>query len=103
MQVVELLSRKSGVGKTTLAIHLAVLAEQAGLRARLIDLDPQRSAADWWRAREAETPALIETAPGDLRRVLEGAEADCFDVAVIDPRPASRPMWRMSPRWPTWY
>ena len=61
MKVIGVLSRKGGVGKTTLAIHLAVLAQRAGLRTLLVDLDPQRSAASWWRAREAETPQLVET------------------------------------------
>jgi len=56
MKVIGLLSRKGGVGKTTLAVHLAVLAQQGGQRTLLIDLDPQGSAAAWWRAREAVTP-----------------------------------------------
>jgi hypothetical protein len=38
-----MLSRKGGVGKTTLALHLAVLAQEAGRRTLLVDLDPQRS------------------------------------------------------------
>jgi len=45
MKVIGLLSRKGGVGKTTLAVHLAVLAQQAGRQTLLIDLDPQRSAS----------------------------------------------------------
>jgi chromosome partitioning protein len=88
MKVVGLLSRKGGVGKTTLAVHLAVLAQQAGQRTLLIDLDPQGSAAAWWRARDAETPALVETQPGELRGILDAARADGVDLVVVDTRPS---------------
>jgi chromosome partitioning protein len=88
MKVLGLLSRKGGSGKTTLAVHLAVQAQASGRRALLLDLDPQRSAADWWRAREAEVPQLVETDPGSLRSVLEAARADGVSLAVIDTRPS---------------
>jgi chromosome partitioning protein len=88
MKVIGLLSRKGGVGKTTLAVHLAVLAQQAGQRTLLIDLDPQRSAAAWWRAREAETPALVETEPAELRSILDAARAEGIDLVVVDTRPS---------------
>jgi chromosome partitioning protein len=88
MKVVGLLSRKGGVGKTTLAVHLAVLAQQAGQRTLLIDLDPQGTAAAWWRAREAETPALVETQPAELHGILDAARADGVDIVVVDTRPS---------------
>ena len=88
MKVIGLLSRKGGVGKTTIAVHIAVLAQQGGLRTLLIDLDPQRSAAAWWRAREAETPALVETQPAELRGILDAARSDGVDLVVIDTRPS---------------
>lgn len=89
MRILGLLSRKGGSGKTTLAVHLAVLAQQAGRRTLLVDLDPQRSAAEWWRGREAETPLLVETDPPRLREVLAVAAADGVDLAVIDTRPSA--------------
>jgi chromosome partitioning protein len=88
MNVLGLLSRKGGSGKTTLAIHLAVQAQAAGRRSLLIDLDPQRSAAAWWRARESSTPQLVETEPGQLRDILEAASGDGVDLVVIDTRPS---------------
>jgi chromosome partitioning protein len=88
MRVIGLLSRKGGVGKTTLAVHLAVLAQQAGQRTLLIDLDPQGSTAAWWRAREAETPALVETQPAELRGILDLARTDGVDLVVVDTRPS---------------
>src|ERR1700761_3986482 len=88
MKVVGLLSRKGGVGKTTIAVHLAVLAQQTGHRTLIIDLDPQRSAAGWWRAREADTPQLVETEPAGLRDVLDAAREDDVGLVVIDTRPS---------------
>ncbi|MCA6272007.1 MAG: ParA family protein, partial [Phenylobacterium sp.] len=51
MKTLAILSRKGGAGKSTLAVHLAVQAVAGGLRVALVDMDPQRSAADWWRTR----------------------------------------------------
>jgi chromosome partitioning protein len=87
MKVLGLLSRKGGVGKTTLALHLAVLAQAAGWRTLLVDLDPQHSTGAWWRAREAETPLLVETEPSKLAGLLSSARSDSVDLAVIDTRP----------------
>jgi Mrp family chromosome partitioning ATPase len=39
-----LAQQKGGAAKTTLCVHLAVAAEQAGLKAAIIDTDPQGSA-----------------------------------------------------------
>ena len=88
MQVLGLISRKGGSGKTTLATTLAVLGEQTGLRSLLVDLDPQGSAAAWWKARDASTPPLVETRPGRLKEILNGAEGDGFDLVVVDARPS---------------
>ena len=88
MKVLGLLSRKGGSGKTTLAVHLAVLAQEADLRTLLIDLDPQRSAAAWWRARDSDTPQLVETDADKLSGILVAARADGVGLVVIDTRPS---------------
>jgi chromosome partitioning protein len=88
MKVIGLLSRKGGVGKTTLAVHLAVLAQQGGQRTLLIDLDPQGSAAAWSLAREAQTPEVEKDEPANLRRRLDAARADAVDLVVVDTRPS---------------
>lgn len=88
MKVLGLLARKGGAGKTTLAIHFAVMAQASGKRVLLVDIDPQRSSAGWWRARDAETPQLVETEPDKLRGILEAARADGIDLVVVDTRPS---------------
>lgn len=88
MKVLGLLARKGGAGKTSLAVHFAVIAQETRKRVLLVDLDPQRSSAGWWRAREAATPQLVETDPDKLRGILDAARADGVELAVLDTRPS---------------
>ena len=88
MKVLALLARKGGAGKTTLAVHLAVVAVQAGRRVLLVDADPQRSAADWWRARDAPMPELVECEAERVRDVLGAARRAGVGLAVVDTPPS---------------
>jgi chromosome partitioning protein len=88
MRTVALLARKGGTGKTTLAVHLAVLAAESGRRVLLVDTDPQRSAGDWWRVRQTDDPNLVECAAKRVPAVLEAAERDGIDLVVVDTRPS---------------
>ncbi|MFG1379446.1 ParA family partition ATPase [Xanthobacter autotrophicus] len=52
--IVALLNQKGGVGKTTLALHLAGQWARQGHRITLIDADPQGSSLDWSQQRSRE-------------------------------------------------
>jgi chromosome partitioning protein len=57
MKTVLVASSKGGVGKTTIATHLAAHAALDGLRTVIVDADPQHSSTRW-----AERRADLETA-----------------------------------------
>ena len=85
MNSVALLARKGGAGKTTLAIHMGVLAQADGLRVVFLDLDPQRSLTTWWQSREPETPALFKEADAkSLRGLLRAARRQLLAVVRDD-------------------
>ncbi len=91
MQTLALLSQKGGTGKTTLAVHLAVAAAEAGRRVAIVDTDPQRSATAWGRARHGQPPIVATVTPAELRRVVAAAEHDGIDLLIVDSAPHASP------------
>ncbi len=91
MKTIALMSQKGGAGKTTLAVHLAVAAGEAGERVVVIDTDPQRSATVWSSSRDAEAPIVATASVGDVDRVLAAARGDGMTLAVIDTAPHAAP------------
>lgn len=87
MRTITIAARKGGVGKTTLATHLSVIAAEGGKPALLLDTDPQRSLAWWWRLRQVETPALVECEARELAKILPAADKKGVAFAVIDTPP----------------
>lgn len=87
MQVITIAARKGGVGKTTLATHLSVLAAAPKRPVLLFDTDPQRSLAWWWQLRPGETPALIECDARELPKILDTARRERVAYAIVDTPP----------------
>jgi len=68
VKTILILNSKGGVGKSNITRHLAVAAEQENPgQVILCDTDPQGSLADWWNAREAETPQLTNVTLSEFR------------------------------------
>ncbi|MFE1574065.1 AAA family ATPase [Comamonas odontotermitis] len=89
MKTLVIASQKGGAGKTTIAAHIAVAAELAGIGpVVLIDTDPQGSLSDWWNTREAHTPALATTTLAELPEKLHALMIAGVALAVIDTPPA---------------
>jgi chromosome partitioning protein len=89
VKTLAVLSQKGGAGKTTLAVHLAVMAQAEGQRVLIVDADPQRSASGWWQSREAGSPELVEAPPGQARAILQAARAAGHTLALVDTAPHS--------------
>lgn len=49
--IISILNQKGGVGKTTLAVHLATALARQGARVLMVDADPQGSGLDWSASR----------------------------------------------------
>lgn len=87
MTTVAIISQKGGAGKTTLALHLAAAAEEAGRTALVIDLDPQATASQWASWRKDAPPVVIDSAPPRLASKIEQAKSQGADFIVIDTPP----------------
>ena len=95
MKTVLVASSKGGVGKTTIATHLAAQAALDGLNTALVDADPQGSATRWAQRRAGLESAVLpldgtrrkgwkKQLPDDTQRVVvdarAGAMADDLDA-----------------------
>ena len=91
MKVLAVFTSKGGSGKSTVAIHLAVLASQQKRQNKVLvlDYDVQSSSRSWTQIREAETPAVLPATAGDLSGILAQARKEDFDLVIVDMPPHS--------------
>lgn len=88
MKTVLVASSKGGVGKTTIATHLAAQAALAGLRTVLIDADPQGSSTRW-AERRAELESAVLPLDGSRRTWQKQLPDDAQRVVVDAPAGAT--------------
>lgn len=84
MKTVGFIASKGGVGKSTLAAHIAVAAARDGKKVSCIDLDPQGSLAAWGERRTADDVQVVSARVQELGRLLDEARTMKTQVLVID-------------------
>jgi chromosome partitioning protein len=87
VRTIAVISQKGGVGKSTVAVHLAVAGTLAGYRTALVDLDPQATARKWGDKREAAEPEVIGDHAERLPQLVEAAQLNGADLLIIDTAP----------------
>jgi chromosome partitioning protein len=91
MRIIASAAHKGGVGKTTLAAHLAVEAERVGAGpVVLVDTDPQGSLSDWHQARQVKVPALVSATIKSLAETLAQIAERGAALAIVDTPPGSK-------------
>jgi chromosome partitioning protein len=86
-KVIAILNQKGGVGKTTLAVHIATALARQGPKVLLLDSDPQGSSLDWAAARHGEPLFPVVGLPkSSIHKELPNLARD-YHVVVIDGPP----------------
>jgi chromosome partitioning protein len=78
---------KGGVGKSTLAIHLAVLVHLMEIRTVILDTDiedEQQSCVMWAGTRKGPGPDVVKVAPSRLAKALIAMKQKGYRFIVID-------------------
>lgn len=85
MKRVLVASSKGGVGKTTIATHLAAQSALSGQRTVIVDADPQGSSSRWAERRAGMESAVLPldgTRKSWLKQVPEDTQRIVFDAAA---------------------
>lgn len=85
MHVLAIANQKGGVGKSSLAVNLAVLATAHGQRVLVIDADTQATSIDFAGARDDDRPQFrtAQLVRPVLHQQVPGLGAD-YDLVMID-------------------
>lgn len=102
MRVVAIAGAKGGVGKTAVAVNLAMLASAAGYRTLLWDLDPQGAATHCYRARARVKGGAVRILAGKrgLDTYIRNTDHVRLDLLPADPSFRVVDTVLASRRWP---
>ena len=84
MKTILVASSKGGVGKTTIATHLAAQSALSGKRTVLVDSDPQRSSTRWAERRAGLDSAVLPVDGSKAERGWQRELPENTQVVVID-------------------
>ncbi|MFY0613061.1 MAG: ParA family protein [Hyphomicrobiaceae bacterium] len=88
MKVISLISSKGGVGKSTIALNVAVAANSEDLFVAVIDSDPQRSLSDWRKVRgkvgRGVNPDVVPIVAERIPSAIDTARRGGLDLVIID-------------------
>ena len=102
MYVLALVTQKGGTGKSSLAVSLAVAAQERGLKVYIIDLDLQATARNWFERREAAEPEVATVEANRLSAALMALQRKGFDLVISTPPVSTRRRPRPPCRPPTY-
>jgi chromosome partitioning protein len=96
MITIAVVNSKGGVGRTTLTAALSVCAAQEDdgrRRVGIVDLDPQKSLAEWWKRRgrpdrQKYSPTILTGVDSAAEAVERATESGLFDILFLDGPPA---------------
>jgi chromosome partitioning protein len=91
MRTIAITINKGGVGKTTLAKHLAVAAAAGGHNSMLLDMDTQQNSTSWGKRRNKQQGSLLPVVrfvtENELPEELSRARSAGCDLVLIDTPP----------------
>jgi len=90
MKTLAIVCQKGGVGKTTLAVNLAVAAHDAGYSVAIADTDPQASCCFWSDTRAKGDIPIQPVFPVRLEHSLKALDQAGCDLAIIDTPPHAK-------------
>ena len=96
MLVLAILAHKGGVGKSMLARSLAVQGLLDGMKAAILDADPQGTVVSWSRRRQAAAPTVVSLGGQHLAAAILALTARGADLVVIDTPPHAQPVISMA-------